>query len=85
MRKKAVETWDIQTRELILLYKDGRIWKARKPSHNYVDDRIIITCMKVMWGIETPKPGKRNKIGISKHAWQALALASTRIKQEVHE
>lgn len=50
--------------------------KLRKPSYVYVDDRIVIAAMKDLWKIETPKPGKRNSLGITGHAWQALAVAS---------
>jgi hypothetical protein len=53
--------------------KDGTM---RKASHNFVDDRIIIVCMKVQWGIETPKPGESNKLGLKDHAWQALAVGT---------
>jgi hypothetical protein len=81
MRKKAVETWDIQTKELVLVYRDGRPWKPRKPSHNYVDDQIIVTCMQAMWGIEKARGRKGNSAGIRKHAWQALALASMFLKK----
>lgn len=51
--------------------------KLRKPSYVYVDDRIVIAAMKDLWKIETPKPGKRNSLGITAHAWQALGVAST--------
>lgn len=47
-----------------------------QPSFVWMDDRIIVACMKEHWGIETPKPGKVNRLGVSKHAWQALALAT---------
>lgn len=50
--------------------------KLRKPSYVYVDDRIVIAAMKDLWKIETPKPGKRNSLGITAHAWQALGVAS---------
>ena len=53
--------------------KDGG---PRKPSYIFVDDRVVVAAMKERWGIETPKPGKRNSLGISTHSWQALAVAS---------
>ena len=56
------------------LNKNG---EPRKPSYVYVDDRIVVKAMKEQWGIETPKPGRKNSLGISTHAWQALAVAST--------
>lgn len=61
-----------------IAYKDKRNndGKLRKPSYVYVDDRIVIAAMKDLWKIETPKPGKRNSLGITGHAWQALGVAS---------
>ncbi len=53
--------------------KDGEYCK---PSAKYINDRMVIAAMKKHWKIETPKPGKTNRFGISKHAWQALAIAS---------
>jgi len=53
--------------------KDGDL---RKPSFHWVDDRVVIAAMKELWGIPTPKPGKKNKYGFSSHSWQALALGS---------
>lgn len=50
--------------------------KLRKPSYVYIDDRIVIAAMKDLWKIETPKPGKRNSLGLTSHSWQALAVAS---------
>lgn len=56
--------------------------KKREPGKNpnntfiLVDDRIVIAAMKLMWGIETPKPGQRTLHGLSVHSWQALAVAS---------
>lgn len=50
--------------------------KNRKPSFVYVNDSIVIKCMKEMWKIETPKPGKGYEYGLKSHSWQALALAS---------
>jgi hypothetical protein len=52
-----------------------------KPSFVWVDDRIVIACMKEYWQIETPKPGHSNRLGVSKHAWQALALATLYIER----
>ena len=53
--------------------KDG---KSRRSHFVFVDDRIVLAAMKYRWGIETPKPGKRNSLGLSKDAWQALALGT---------
>jgi hypothetical protein len=46
------------------------------PTFVYVDDRIVLAAMKERWNIETPKPGKRNSLGITEHSWQALGLVS---------
>lgn len=57
----------------------GKVTKSGEPfkaSFVWMDDRVMIACMKEYWKIETPKPGKRNRLGVSKHAWQALALAT---------
>jgi hypothetical protein len=80
--RKSFEACDMITREPIRVYKDGRPWKPRKAQHGSVDDRIVIAAMKVRWGIETPKKGKRNSLGIRDHAWQALALASYYMNQK---
>jgi hypothetical protein len=53
--------------------KDGELYKA---TMHYVDDRIVIAAMKEYWGLETPKPGKKNKHGLKSHSWQALALGT---------
>lgn len=50
--------------------------KLRKPSYVYVDDRIVIAAMKDLWKIPTPKPGKKNILGLSDHSWQALGVMS---------
>lgn len=50
--------------------KDGSL---RKPSFTYVDDRIVQAAMVSLWKIPDIGPGKRNKYGLSKHSWQALA------------
>ena len=58
-----------------LIKKDGEM---RQPSFQWVDDRIVIAAMKVIHGIPTPKPGKRNIHGLSStsHGWQAMAVAT---------
>lgn len=53
--------------------KDGTL---RTPSFHWVDDRVCLAAMKIYWGIDSPKPGKSNKYGLSKHSWQALALGT---------
>lgn len=50
--------------------------KHRKPSFVYVNDGIVLKIMKLLWKIETPKPGKGYVHGLRTHTWSALALAS---------
>lgn len=82
IERKGLFACDVLTRRLVRVYADGRPWSPRKASHNYVDDRVIISCMKKCWEIETPKPGKRNRLGVSKHSWQALALATLYLERD---
>jgi hypothetical protein len=47
----------------------------RKPSMIYVCDRVVANAMRYFWDL--PKgQGKRNKLGLASHSWQALALCS---------
>ena len=47
----------------------------RKPSMIYVCDRVVANAMRYFW--ELPQgQGKRNKLGLASHSWQALALCS---------
>ena len=55
----------------------------RKASHNFIDDRIVSTCMKLMWGIDAT-PGKRSKSGMKSHALQALACGSVYLDNKYH-
>lgn len=64
----------------------GKVTKSGEPfkaSFVWMDDRVIIACMKVYWKIETPKPGKKNRLGVSKHSWQALALATLYVERGI--
>lgn len=58
-----------------LIKLDGEM---RKPSFNWVDDRIVKSAVKELFNIPTPKPGKSNIYGIERdsHVWQALATAA---------
>lgn len=47
----------------------------RKPSMIYVCDRVVANAMRYFWGLPSGQ-GKRNKLGLSSHSWQALALCS---------
>lgn len=66
--------------------KDGGI---RMASFHWVDDRVVISAMKELWNIPTPKPGKSNMYGFSSHSWQALAVGScflyTKFGYDFHE
>ncbi len=84
--RSAVKKWLFDSCPAIVIprieakiLKKGRLTKSGepfKPTFIWVDDRIVIAGLKELWGIETPKPGKKNRFGITKHAWSALALAS---------
>lgn len=84
--RHQVKRWIFNTFPMVVLdrickkieYKNKRNndGKLRKPSYVYVDDRIVIAAMKELWKIETPKPGKRNSLGLSEHSWQSLAVVS---------
>lgn len=50
--------------------------ELRKPSFQFVDDRIIIASLKELYSIPDPKPGKSNLYGLKAHSWQALAAVS---------
>ena len=54
-------------------YKNGDLMK---PHYMWVNDAIIVECMRIHWEIGRAKPGKRNLFGLSSHSWQALALVS---------
>ena len=53
--------------------KEGKLYE---PSFNYVDDRIVVAAMKELYKIPTPKPGKSNIFGLTKHNWQAFATVA---------
>jgi len=63
-------------KEIICRNKRRKDGEYCKPHASMVNDRIVIAAMKDLWNIETPKPGKTNRFGLSKHAWQALGVAS---------
>jgi hypothetical protein len=47
----------------------------RKPSFIYVCDRVVANAMRFFWDLPQGQ-GKRNKLGLASHSWQALALCS---------
>lgn len=83
IERKGLFACDVLTRQLIRVTKDGRPWKARKPFYGHMDDRVMVACMKEYWKIETPKPGQVNRLGVSKHSWQALALATLYVERGI--
>jgi hypothetical protein len=48
----------------------------RSPSFVYVDDKMVMEAMKVLYGISLPPPGKSYMYGLKDHSWQALGAAS---------
>jgi hypothetical protein len=53
----------------------------RNPSMIYVCDRVVANAMRYFW--ELPQgQGKRNKLGLATHSWQALALCSYALFEE---
>lgn len=61
--------------------KDG---SPRKPSFNYVDDRVVVAAMQEHWKMEKSKKGQPNKWGFRAHmhCWQALGMVSSFIMQK---
>ena len=46
----------------------------RKPSFNWVDDKIVKSALIKINKIESAQKGKQNIYGLKDHSWQALAL-----------
>ena len=53
--------------------KDGNF---KKPHFFYIDDKSVTECMKYLYKISLPLPGKGYDYGLQTHSWQALAVAS---------
>jgi hypothetical protein len=53
-----------------------------KPSHVYVDDRIIKKAMEVEWSVEYQRVGRKINAtyGLREHSWQALGLGTMYLK-----
>ncbi len=60
----------------VIEFLDGNGKQRRKQSFVYVDDRVVVEAMKVLYSIEMPPPGSGYKYGLKNHSWQALAAAS---------
>ncbi len=61
-----------------MIQQRERMTKAgefRKPSMVYVCDRVVANAMRYFWELPSGQ-GKRNKLGLASHSWQALALCS---------
>lgn len=73
----------IEARKVAEAKEKGKVLTFRKRNNTfvYVDDRIVIACMKEYWNISTPKPGKCGKYGLSGHSWQALAAGTVYMKK----
>lgn len=76
IEKKGFLACDILTKDEIRVYSNGDLWKKRKGSFVYVDDKTVTECMKHLYNIPPPKPGKGYMYGLIKDSWQALAVAS---------
>lgn len=53
--------------------KDGEF---KKPHFFYIDDKCVTECMKHLYKISLPAPGKGYDYGLQTHSWQALGVAS---------
>lgn len=76
MQKKVFDACDYATKEPVRVYGNGEIWKERKGSFVYVDDKIVTEAMKSHYKIPVPPPGSGYKYGLKDDAWQALAVAT---------
>ena len=57
-------------------FRNKETGEFRKPSFVWVDDKSVTESMKVLYGIQLPKPGMGYRYGLKNHSWQALAIAS---------
>lgn len=76
MLKKVFDACDIATKESLRVYGDGEMWKERKGSFVYVDDKIVTEAMKSHYKIPQPPPGSGYQYGLKDDAWQSLAVAT---------
>ncbi len=51
--------------------------QPRKPSFIFVDDKLVMESMKVLYKIPMPVRGYGYQHGLKDHSWQALATATT--------
>lgn len=78
--QKLYEACSMETREVVRV--DNRGKGARKGSFIYIDDKCVTECMKHLYKIPLPLPGKGYQFGLQTHSWQALAVASCYIKRQ---
>ncbi len=72
--KKLFAACSVDDRLEVQVDNYGR--QKRKSSFVYVDDKIVVDCMKHLYKIEKPSAGKGYEYGLKMHSWQALAVAS---------
>lgn len=72
--KKLFDACEVLTRQEIRVNETGR--PGRKPSHNYVNDQIVIAAMREYYKVPRKKKGEPAPFGLDGHSWQALGLAS---------
>lgn len=75
IEKKRYEACDMETKQEIRVNGNGTT-KKRKGSFIYVDDKMVMESMKVMYQIKKPLPGKGYEHGLQTHSFQALGAAS---------
>lgn len=76
MMKKVFDACDVSSRKDTRVYGDGELWKPKKGSFVYVDDKIVTEAMKSHYKIPMPPPGSGYQYGLKDDAWQALAVAT---------
>lgn len=76
IHKKGFDASDIETKLPVRVWSDGEVWKARKASFVFIDDKIVTEAMKQLYKIPLPNKGKGYQFGLQTHSWQALATAS---------
>lgn len=72
--KKCFPVCNIESREIVMVNDKGSL--QRKGSFVYVDDKIVMSAMRYLYKIPTPKAGSGYQYGLKDHAWQALGVAS---------
>ena len=74
IEKKRYDACDLETKQLIRVNGNGTL-KKRKGSFIYVDDKMVMEAMKVMYHVKEPAAGKGYEYGLKSHNWQALGLS----------